>query len=117
MGIDRVTGRAAEARLFQRQIADPGQPTTLHAPFRALLSQADMDYLAESARLVDRVGNSRTRGLGEARFELIVESTADKPCLTVSNVDGARALVRVTAVEPLHIGAPPRPDSARATLA
>lgn len=116
VGIDRVTRRAAEAHLFQREIADPGQSTTLLAPFRARLSPEDMAYLEECARLVNSLGNSRTRGLGAVAMRFVQEAPPPQASVLTTARKGERARVRVTALEPLHLGAPPRPDSTRATL-
>ena len=42
----------------------------LVAPFHTRMSAEDLAYLQTSARLLERIGNSRTRGLGEVEVTI-----------------------------------------------
>jgi CRISPR/Cas system CSM-associated protein Csm3 (group 7 of RAMP superfamily) len=103
VSVDRKTGHAASGRLFQRQVATV-RGAVFSARVEAWLSADDVRLLEEACKLVDGLGNSRTRGWGLVTARLVREDKRPTPSVSVSRGDGSEWVVTLRAETDLHLG-------------
>ena len=102
VSIDRRTGRAADQRLFSREVFDPAQPAVFRAEIDTrLLNDDESSCLRAAVQSVYAIGSGRSIGLGAV--EMSLEDAA--PPETKLTLPGAADLVLwLEAVEPLCLG-------------
>jgi CRISPR/Cas system CSM-associated protein Csm3 (group 7 of RAMP superfamily) len=109
VGIDRWTHAAVPQVLYEREVLDaPGH--VLVAPLRAEGLRDDAwDLFTRALRLVDGIGNSRSRGLGRVRLELAgpaSDAGAHHVFPKRAPLHGG-AVIEIEALEPLLLGGLP----------
>ena len=107
VSIDRRSGRAADQRLFNREILAPfADGLRFRARLDRSLLEGDDDQAFEAAvRAVFALGGSRSAGLGGLEMALLpAEDEADEPYLAL-NPEGESVEVVLEAVDPLCLGA------------
>lgn len=103
VAIDRFTGAAADRLLSMVQVADP-QTEPLCASVHGVVSDDAWKLLNEALLLVDGIGHSRTRGLGQVEVEFKSTSPTTQPSITIAKDVEEVALLRVTLKQPLVLG-------------
>jgi CRISPR/Cas system CSM-associated protein Csm3 (group 7 of RAMP superfamily) len=103
VSVDRKTGHAASGRLFQRQVATV-RGAVFSARLEAWLSPDDARLLEEACKLVDGVGNSRTRGWGLVAVRLVRDDARPASSASVSRSEASEWVVTLRAETDLHLG-------------
>jgi len=107
VAIDRFTRARSRGRLYRKQVAEcAGQDNAFEATITGWLSDEDLELLADTARLVTRLGNSTSRGLGRVRMELVQGPATPDRALELPAAAPAQGelWIEVIALEPLHLG-------------
>lgn len=119
VSIDRRGRRAADKRLFQRQVVgSPGEPLLFRAPADlSLLAGEDRRRFEAAVRAVFALGSSRSRGLGWVELALVSAAEAEENARRPIAVPEASELdVEFEALEPLSLGQLPFVGNFQPTL-
>lgn len=118
VSIDRRGRRAADQRLFQRQVlGSPGEGVTFRAPVDlSLLGAGDRSRFEAAVRAVFALGSSRSRGLGWVDLDLVAAERSKQSPRPIEIPETEELEVVFEALEPLSLGKLPFVGNFQPTL-
>ena len=118
VSIDRRGRRAAEQRLFQRQVVgSPGVALVFRAPVDlSLLDPEDRRWFEAAVRAVFALGSSRSRGLGWVELALVAAAPQGEAPRPIKIPEATALEVVFETLEPLSLGELPFVGNFQPTL-
>lgn len=106
VAIDRKLRSAEPERLYAREVLDAPRDRWLESSIRGTVEEEDWALFVAALRLVDGIGNSRSRGLGHVRLELVHAGVHSGAGLVLPKHPpaGGIGIVDLEALEPLLLG-------------